>query len=138
MSLNIDFLKYLIYVSSCFMQTQLLCNFLSVIAVYIAFDIWVHLILQELATCDPSYYKWTQYLFLLMHENGLAYKKKVKLSYLLLVFYKIKFSSYNLFMDSSFKCTFIFHYILIVYAYLYRFVENIYMCACTYICICSV
>ncbi|XP_042902519.1 probable leucine--tRNA ligase, mitochondrial isoform X2 [Parasteatoda tepidariorum] len=30
----------------------------------------------ELTTCDASYYKWTQYLFLLMFEKGLAYKKE--------------------------------------------------------------
>jgi leucyl-tRNA synthetase len=30
---------------------------------------------RELATCDPSYYRWEQSLFLKMHEKGLAYKK---------------------------------------------------------------
>jgi len=29
-------------------------------------------------TSDPAYYKWTQWLFLLMYKNGLAYKKKAK------------------------------------------------------------
>ena len=38
---------------------------------------YVVIIFQELATCDPSYYKWTQYLFLLMYEKGFVYKKKV-------------------------------------------------------------
>jgi leucyl-tRNA synthetase len=30
---------------------------------------------RELATCDPSYYKWNQWLFLRMLEKGIAYKK---------------------------------------------------------------
>ena len=36
-------------------------------------------ILQELSTCDPSYYKWSQFLFLKMHEAGLVYQKEVGL-----------------------------------------------------------
>src|SRR3990172_865611 len=31
---------------------------------------------RELATCDPSYYKWEQLKFVKMFEKGLAYKKK--------------------------------------------------------------
>jgi leucyl-tRNA synthetase len=30
---------------------------------------------RELATCDPEYYKWNQWLFLRMLEKGIAYKK---------------------------------------------------------------
>jgi len=31
---------------------------------------------QRLETYDEEYYKWTQWLFIKMHENGLAYRKK--------------------------------------------------------------
>src|SRR5438270_13365883 len=30
---------------------------------------------RELATCDPAYYKWNQWLFLRMFKKGIAYKK---------------------------------------------------------------
>jgi len=30
---------------------------------------------RELATCDPEYYRWNQWLFLKMREQGIAYKK---------------------------------------------------------------
>lgn len=31
---------------------------------------------REVTTCTPEYYQWTQWLFLLFYERGLAYKKK--------------------------------------------------------------
>ena len=31
---------------------------------------------REISTCDPAYYKWTQWIFLKMHERGLAYRRK--------------------------------------------------------------
>lgn len=37
-----------------------------------SFD-WQH---SELATCDPEYYKWTQKLFLMLFNEGLAYQRE--------------------------------------------------------------
>ncbi|TVY86753.1 Leucine--tRNA ligase, mitochondrial, partial [Lachnellula willkommii] len=36
---------------------------------------------QEVATCDPSFYKHTQRLFLLLHERGLAYQAESLVNY---------------------------------------------------------
>lgn len=36
---------------------------------------------QELATCDPSFYKHTQKLFLMLHERGLAYQAEAEVNY---------------------------------------------------------
>ncbi len=31
---------------------------------------------REVSTCTPQYYRWNQFLFLKLHENGLAYRKE--------------------------------------------------------------
>ena len=31
---------------------------------------------SEVSTCDPSYYKWTQWIFLQMLKSGLAYQRE--------------------------------------------------------------
>ncbi|MBI3078490.1 MAG: leucine--tRNA ligase, partial [Deltaproteobacteria bacterium] len=31
---------------------------------------------RELATCDPAYYRWEQWLFIKMYERGLAYRRR--------------------------------------------------------------
>lgn len=36
---------------------------------------------REVATCHPDYYKWTQWLFLQLFKNGLAYKKKAAVNW---------------------------------------------------------
>ncbi|MHB8142775.1 MAG: leucine--tRNA ligase [Thermoleophilia bacterium] len=36
---------------------------------------------RELATCDPGYYKWTQYFFLRFFERGLAYRKEASVNW---------------------------------------------------------
>jgi leucyl-tRNA synthetase len=36
---------------------------------------------RELATCDPGYYKWTQWLFLKLYERGLAYRKQAPVNW---------------------------------------------------------
>jgi len=36
---------------------------------------------REVTTCLPDYYRWTQWLFLELYKNGLAYKKKATVNY---------------------------------------------------------
>jgi leucyl-tRNA synthetase len=36
---------------------------------------------REISTCDPKYYKWTQWLFLLLYKNGLAYRKRAPVNW---------------------------------------------------------
>lgn len=36
---------------------------------------------REINTTDPEYYKWTQWIFLKLHEKGLAYKKKMPINW---------------------------------------------------------
>ncbi len=36
---------------------------------------------REIATSDPEYYKWTQWIFLQLYKNGLAYKKKAAVNW---------------------------------------------------------
>lgn len=38
---------------------------------------WDH----ELATCDPEYYRWNQWLFLQLYKNGLAYRKNAPVNW---------------------------------------------------------
>lgn len=36
---------------------------------------------REVTTCDPSYYKWTQYIFLKMYESGLVYQREASVNW---------------------------------------------------------
>ncbi|MDH7480102.1 MAG: leucine--tRNA ligase, partial [Syntrophomonadaceae bacterium] len=36
---------------------------------------------REIASCAPDYYKWTQWLFLKLYQNGLAYKKEAAVNW---------------------------------------------------------
>lgn len=36
---------------------------------------------REVTTCKPDYYKWTQWLFLLLYKKGLAYKKEAAVNW---------------------------------------------------------
>lgn len=36
---------------------------------------------REISTCDPSYYKWTQWFFSFLYQKGLAYRKKAPVNW---------------------------------------------------------
>ncbi len=36
---------------------------------------------RELATCDPLYYRWNQWLFIQLHKKGLAYRKESQVNW---------------------------------------------------------
>ncbi|HHT9111461.1 MAG TPA: leucine--tRNA ligase [Candidatus Brocadiaceae bacterium] len=36
---------------------------------------------KEITSCNPDYYKWTQWIFLKLYENNLAYKKKAAVNW---------------------------------------------------------
>lgn len=36
---------------------------------------------RELSTCDPQYYRWTQYIFLKLFDAGLAYQKEAPVNW---------------------------------------------------------
>ncbi|MBX7230907.1 MAG: leucine--tRNA ligase [Bdellovibrionales bacterium] len=36
---------------------------------------------REVSTCDPSFYRWTQFIFLKLFERGLAYQKEVPVNW---------------------------------------------------------
>lgn len=36
---------------------------------------------REVSTCDPNYYKWTQYIFTILHKRGLAYQKEMPVNW---------------------------------------------------------
>src|SRR2546428_442950 len=42
---------------------------------------WQQYWARELATSDPRYYKWTQWIFELLFERGLAYRAEVPVNF---------------------------------------------------------
>jgi leucyl-tRNA synthetase len=36
---------------------------------------------REISTCTPDYYKWTQYIFTVLHKRGLAYQKEAPVNW---------------------------------------------------------
>ncbi len=36
---------------------------------------------REMATSDPNYYKWTQWIFTKLYEKGLAYEAEMLVNY---------------------------------------------------------
>lgn len=36
---------------------------------------------REISTCDPKFFKWTQFIFTKLHEKGLAYQKEVAVNW---------------------------------------------------------
>lgn len=36
---------------------------------------------REISSCEPNYYKWTQFIFLKLYERGLAYQKEVPVNW---------------------------------------------------------
>lgn len=36
---------------------------------------------REISTCEPNFYKWTQFIFLKLYERGLVYEKKVPVNW---------------------------------------------------------
>ncbi|MCB0355637.1 MAG: class I tRNA ligase family protein, partial [Bdellovibrionales bacterium] len=36
---------------------------------------------REISTCDPTFYKWTQFIFIKLFEKGLAYQKEVPVNW---------------------------------------------------------
>ena len=48
---------------------------------YSKFQKLINILIQEFATCDPTFYKHTQRLFLLLFQRGLAYQADSLVNY---------------------------------------------------------